>query len=263
MKSIYAKKTISISIILIIILSSVYYYQKNIFVETIELERRNNLEEKTLEELIVKKEISFRAKRFTPKKWDLLTHNKIKIKGSVIFNNASLLVYRILPYSCSSCIENELKFIEQKIDSNLNLKDKIIIITSFLNYSEFKSFYDNYKPRNIKMYNQVSKCNEWEKGTSVYFLWKHEYVSNLYVPRLNNKDLNSEYFKNIRPLIEEELDYVLFIINGKEYLKPMSYLDEIEMDKIETITSLNSNYGLQKYGKKGQNGVYQIDLKLP
>ncbi|MCM4170805.1 TlpA family protein disulfide reductase [Arenibacter sp. TNZ] len=52
----------------------------------------------------------------------------------------------------------------------------------------------------------------------------------------------------------------LFIINGKDFLKPKSYFSEFDDTNVRHIQIINPEVGKKKYGQKGENGVFIIDL---
>ena len=244
-----------------ILLSVLLYTQKSKCMDLVNSERAINLEKQQQTELTIRKEMLFQSKSFDPKNWILTSYDKEKIDGGKVFNDDSMLVFRILPNSCLTCIETELESLERLVASRIDLKDRVLVITSFSNHPKFKAFYNNYKPKGVQMYNQLNVGNEWASGAAVYFVWKQEQVRNIYIPRLGNEILNEEYYTLVTSLVLSDKNLILFIIDGQELLKPKSYINKIAVETIETISSLDSVYGLKRYGEKGKHGVYIISLK--
>lgn len=255
------RSVLYLSLIGFILLSVLLYTQKSKCIDLVNSERAINLEKLQQAELAVKKEMLFQAKSFDPKKWVLTFYNKEKREGGEVFTDKPMLVFRILPNSCLTCIEKELENLEKLVARHIDLKDRVLVITSFSNHSKFKVFYNNYKPKDVRMYNQSNVGNEWASGAAVYFVWKQGQVRNIYIPRLGNEVLNEEYFTHITPLVFTEKNLMLFIIDGQKLLKPKSHINEIAAETIETISSLDSIYGGKRYGEKGKYGVYIINLK--
>ena len=221
-----------------------------------------NLEVQEHEKAIKRKEKLLQSKLFNPQEYIFTNYKNEKIKGIQIFKKNTLLIFRILPNSCSTCVEKELKRIEELVLAKPYLKNKIVILTPFAVHSTFKAFYNEFKPKMIRMYNQPRIDNSWDTDVPVYYVWNKFKTANIYIPRLTNEELNQKYFSKAVSLLETKTEpNSLIIINGKEILKPKSYIREIDPETIETIDGLDVVNSVKRYGEKGKNGVYIITLK--
>ncbi|MFS4456914.1 hypothetical protein [Maribacter sp. 2304DJ31-5] len=240
------------------ITSFVLYKQKNDIVDKVKKEASPLLEQDNRSQSIREKEIMFQAKSFFPEKWILNDYNYKNIDGVDVFSDETLLVLFILPESCSPCLEKELKELDTFASMNKGLKDRIVVITSYEESNEFKAFSNSHKLKNIRLYNRFENSEQWATGAACYFIWKNGQVSNIYIPRMENGELNLKFRQTVLSLIEQYM--VLYIINEEEVLKPKSYIHDLDSQRIESISVLDSENGEKEYGHKGKNGVYIIKL---
>jgi hypothetical protein len=147
---------------------------------------------------------------------------------------------------------------EAYVNENEGLTDRLVIITSYKEPNEFKAFSNSLKLKNIRIYNRYENIEQWANGTACYFVWKNKQVSSIYIPRMNNLELNLKFREEILALVQQQM--TLYIINDQEILKSKNYIYELDVNKMESITVIDSENGQKQYGDIGKNGVYIIKL---
>lgn len=207
---------------------------------------------------LTKEEVSLQ-----PKDWTLTNYKGDIFNGEDIFIEDSLLVFFLAKDSCPSCVEEEIFELNKSVENNKNLSRKVLLVSSFKTMNEFKVFVNSLGANSINFYNRSGKT-EFEYSDFVgYFLWNNGKANNFYKPRFDDKkQLNKEYRDNVfKKIAGKNEKMALYIINGNQSLKPLSYFSEFDDSNVEHITILNPETGKIKYGRNGENGVYIITAR--
>ncbi len=109
------------------------------------------------------------------------------------------LVYKFSPNSCFTCVKSDLQLIKKL--SKVIDKNKILILTEYSNYREYKSFINIFQP-NINCLNLTTSINlpinSDDNSIPYYFVINENYFTEFVHARKEQDSLGCAYFNTVK-----------------------------------------------------------------